>query len=141
MKQYNNLTPVPHTLLPETVTERLKHNGGIAKLNELADRGIILNTWQANQLLLDGDRQNGKTYLSYVRVAESNKNNGCVLRIEDTLTVYDPDVTTIRRRQEWLRGLVVFINTYYSDIYMIEDNCSNAVKLVLKKKQPKRWWL
>lgn len=137
------MTPIPNSLTPEFVTARLRQNGQIKKLDELANRGIILNTWQANHLLLDGDRQIGKTFLSYVKVAEmfSSRASYQTISIHDDLSIFDPDATTSDRKRRWIKGLFDFMTTFYGDKFNI-TYVKGIVAIYPIKTQPnKRWWL
>lgn len=136
------MLPTPISQTVEFIKKMLVTRGQLSKVEELADRGIILNTWQVNHLLLDGDRQVGKTFLSYVRVAESCKTRGAKFTMNQDLTEWDPDLITHVRQREWLFRLPDFINTYYSDVYTTTKANGNEVVLVpIKKEQDKRWWL
>lgn len=110
---------IPKTLEPEYVASRLKRDGGVRTLNRLADRGIFLNTWQVNELLLDGDRGYGKTFLAYVRIAESLTVETFSLTTNDSLERYDKDATTSGRKVEFLKGLHDFMLTYLADSYKV----------------------
>ena len=136
------MTPIPKSLTPESVTARLRRNGQISKLNELANRGIILNTWQANQLLLDGDRLVGKTFLSFVKVAEMFSNTmQQTISIHDDLSIFDPDATTSDRKRVWMKGLFDFMAEFYADKFDI-TYFEGVVSVFPKQTQTnKRWWL
>ena len=145
-----NTTPIPSVLEPEQAAKYAKSHGTTDLLNSLADRGIILNTWQANELASPGNRGLGKTTLGYIRVVESMiPTNTYLCRsielpFDKDFSQYDPDCTTHHRREDFVRGLVNFIELYYSDIFTNVKivRCTGlTVDLVNPiKKTLKRWW-
>ena len=118
-------------------------------LNSLADRGIILNTWQANELACPGNRGMGKTFLAYVRMAESLlliDRQRCPTTVnlvpKNNYTEFDPDITGHRMAQEFIRGFVYFIREYYNDKFSnprIICGIDFEADLV-HTKSTKRWW-
>lgn len=131
---------IPAGLTPEFVAERLRCNGGLTKLNELANRGIILNTWQANHFLLDGDRQVGKTYLAFVVIAEKFKDSGARFTEDSDLKIFDNDVTSWHDHIEFLKGLKLFISEFYSDIYTVTEHTAMTLNIELRTTSKIRWW-
>lgn len=99
---------------PEYVADQLMYNGSGAVLGSLALRGITLNTWQINKLLLDGDRRYGKTYLAYVKLA-LNMDRQQTFYITDDLSIYDPDATSTYRNTDFITGLEYFLNEHFAD--------------------------
>lgn len=112
-----------------------------SKLNNLADRGIVLNEWQANELIFGG-RQHGRTFLSYVLAAEDSLEDGGLFTINSDLTKYDKDADCHMRKELWLREFKQFISDYYNDVLMIgRGDCHIDVKLTpYPKKGNSRWW-
>lgn len=109
------------------------------ELNSLADRGIILSPWQANKLYLGG-RGLGRTFLSYVKLAESCKGDGFSLSLEHEFSNLDPDADSEYRKQQWLRGLKDFLEEYYSDTYTVTTYPKSGVKATPLKNSSRRWW-
>lgn len=123
-------------------TEHLKHTpGAIGKLNELADRGIILNEWQANTYL-GSNRGTGKTFLSYVRLLESIDKDSTIISVRDGIR-FDPDAVTRKRQYTWMEGLIDFIEKYYSDTFIVGR--VGRMQIVISERvmtpDSKRWWL
>jgi len=133
------MNELPYTLTSESVKDRLKYNAdALDKMNELADRGIILNTWQINNYLLDGDRQYGKTFLAFVKIAEEYKLTGFTMDKSSPLLEYDPDVESHNTYRDFLRGFGLFLQEYYSDVYTLHIDRNH--KIVATTKLNKRWW-
>lgn len=135
-----SIFPIPEVLQPEIMVSRLQCRGMISKLDSLAERGIILNTWQAAELYGEGNRGLGKTYLSFVQAAEDSLETGGMFCIGNT--DIDPDATTFYRKREWLKAFAVFVKAHYSDVFRVKTSSSDyTVVLELRvPKYTKRWW-
>ena len=134
---------IPYTLDEKSIRDRLHETNGISTLNELADRGIFLNNWQINKLLLGGDRGYGKSYLAYVKVALQHLKTGFTLSVDDDLSVFDEDATTSDRKRTFINELYVFLAEHYSDVFILSRINSKTLCAVLRKPDPadsKRWW-
>jgi len=138
----SGLSGVPKLLLPQSVTQRCDFDDLSIKLEKLHERGIELNTWQAIELVKpgEGSRCLGKTVVAMVRACEDNIDTGFELTTEMDLTGYDIDANTPRRKQEFIRGLAVFIDTYYSDVYNIVYSGPLKIKTVPKQTYCATWW-
>lgn len=117
-------TPIPVVYQPDFVARQLECRPDVTKqLEELADRGIILNTWQTQVLLGRADRGVGKTTLGFIRLEETLRSNTTYLRRAVTIlpstdyTVYDPDATSAKRRRDFVIGFKSFLEEHYSDKY------------------------
>ena len=121
---------------------------GGKKLFALSDRGIILNEWQANMLLLNG-RGFGKTYLSYVKVCEYMKDAPVSIPLfdisPDAMLQYDYEENpSCQMKLDWLAGLDKFINKYYKDA--LEVTFREPDRLVVMRHHgtpitPIHWWV
>ena len=132
---------IPKTLEPGYVVEKLRSDGGMRTLDRLADRGIFLNTWQINELLLDGDRGYGKTFLAYVRIAEALGAEPLTLNTNDSLEKFDKDATTSERKVEFIKGLHDFMMTYLADSYTVfSTDYSLTINSIKASSSPNRWW-
>ena len=141
-KQGNKMddtTEVPYTLTKEYILKQLKITGGANTLDTLADRGIYLNTWQVNELLMGGGGY-GKTYLAFVKIAEAHKDTGFTLNADSDIAQYDQDAHDWASRRTFLRGFRYFLEEYYSDIYTLKTDCSDDITATIIKKPIKRWW-
>jgi hypothetical protein len=128
--------PIPLCVQPEYLSKVLDYKA-LKKLNELADRGIYLNTWQVNQMFL-GERALGKTFLAYVQIAEKYKKTGCILYAKD-IEEWDNECTSFNTSINWLRDFYEFLNKYYSDIYKTIELKHDSIVLKTNE-QNDRWW-
>ena len=133
------MTEIPYGLSVEFTKERCSYIPEcIEKLNELADRGIVLNTWQVNDYLLDGNRAVGKTFLAFVKIAEEFKEVG-IDTSKISLLKYDIDVTNRSSHRPFLQGLKNFLEEFYSDVYVNITITMDRVTAEVPKSN--RWWI
>lgn len=133
---------LPYTLEEKSIRERLRLQGGIDVLNGLADRGVYLNNWQINELLLGGNRGYGKTHLAYVKIALQYASTGFSIGIDDDLQTWDEDATSRDRKRTFINGLYVFLAEHYADVFKLDRiNSSTLVATVRSAPEDsKRWW-
>ena len=130
---------IPYGLSVEFTKERCSYTSKcVEKLNGLADRGIVLNTWQVNDYLLDGNRAVGKTFLAFVKIAEEFKEVG-IDTSKILLSRYDTDVTRSSRHKPFLQGLKNFLEEFYSDVYVNITITMDRVTAEVPKSN--RWWI
>jgi len=131
--------PIPEMLDADVLASIIRVTpDGINKLNELKDRGIILNTWQANTLLLKG-RGFGKTFLQYVILAEDHKDCGFIITIDQDLTMYDAHLIKAQDKYFFIKELDAFLKKYYSDIFDV-NLYYRSIEVTPKEKIKKSWW-
>ena len=112
-----------------------QHQPYLDKLNSLCARGIDLNPWQVNELLMGG-RAYGRTYLAYVKIAEDALGRDLIVT-RDVAISYDPDVTSHHTYRDFSRGLERFLDDHYADIIDVEVNME---RMNIKLKLARCWW-
>ena len=142
---------IPQTLEPKVAADYAATHGKSRLLNSLADRGLILNTWQSNELCCPGNRGMGKTTLGYVRLAEEMRVSTTTRRCQNIIkiatdtdyTQYDPDAYGHHRRQQFVSGFVEFLETYYTAEFTgieIIHGTGITAAAVTTKSESRRWW-
>lgn len=133
---------LPYTLEEKSIRERLRLQGGVDVLNGLADRGVYLNNWQINELLLGGNRGYGKSHLGYVKIALQYATTGFSISTDDDLQAFDEDATSITRKQTFINELYVFLAEHYADVFILNRiNSRTLVATIRPSATPsKRWW-
>ena len=133
-------------LTPETLREHVSRRPEVKeKLDELSDRGLILNTWQVSQLLFEDVQGVGKTTLSYIKYEtylsdNSHSSSGTHVVGHWEAKDYDPDATTNAQAHAWLQGFMGFLADHYSDKYSIKLRAKGEIGISRKDVKLKEWW-
>jgi len=111
------------------------------RLKLLVDRNVPIEGFQANLMFLR--RGYGKTWMSYCLVAteiveqlrDKEKVSVGDRDSDISISIYDTDLISHNRKQQWIHIFKDFINTYLSDDVFIIKNESSGKCLIFKKKK------